>query len=175
MSKKTDIKICRYRFCKHDTTEIDTSWEEYHKNGNQYYHKDCYEAKKKGEWKDKKTKSDLQLIKNLWVENISSTVNYSRLFYELNEFIARGIDSEYLVFVMKYVIENKCTLNYPAGFKWYVDDDKIKRAYGKSVNRQMTKEALENDKGTPNKSTAQEPKVIFNNKPSGFGNILGGS
>lgn len=175
MSRKADIKICRYSHCKHPTKEIDISCDEYTKNGNQYFHKDCYEAKRKGEWKDQKTKSDLQLIKNMWVEHISSTVNYSRLFYELNGFIERGIDSEYLVFVMKYVITNKCKLNYPAGFKWYVDDDNIKRAYGKSVNKKMVKKALKNDNTTPNKKTAKEPQVKFSNKPVGFGDILGGS
>ena len=74
MAKKSDIKTCRYEQCKHTTKDIDITCDEYVAKGNMYYHKDCYKAKINGEWKDKATKADLQLIKNLWLEHISKTV-----------------------------------------------------------------------------------------------------
>lgn len=175
MSKKTDIKTCRYKYCKHGTRKIDITHEEYISKGTWYYHKDCYKAKLNGDWKDQQTKDDLQLIKNLWIEHIDKTVVYSLLLRELNGFIERGIDSEYLVFVMQYVIKNNCKLNYPAGFKYYVANETIKKAYGKSIEKKTTQLTLQSDKSVPNKNTAKEPQVKINNKPIGFRNILGGS
>ena len=40
MSPKENIVKCRYSHCKHDTKEIPK--DEAYKNGNAYYHKDCY-------------------------------------------------------------------------------------------------------------------------------------
>lgn len=168
MAKKTDIKICRYKQCKHPTKEIDITMDEYVAKGNMYYHKDCYKAKEKGEWKDDKTKADLQLIKNMWVEHISKTVVYSQLFRCLNDLISRNIESEYLVFVMQYCIEHKLNLNYPAGLNYFVDKKEIKDAYTKKkLNTTGYKQsfvAVENEEIAP--------KFSVNRKPNGFQSII---
>ena len=130
MAKK-DIRICRYIQCKHKTKEINIITDEYVNKGSMYYHKDCYKAKVNGEWKDEKTKRDLQTIKELWITHINNTVVYSALFRVLNELLQRGIDSDYLLFVMQYCIMKKLNLNYPNGFKYFVDKKEIKDAYAK--------------------------------------------
>ena len=121
MSKKTDIKTCRYAKCSHPDRKIDITKDSYKVNGTMYYHSDCYKSKKNSELKDEQTKKDLQYIKNQWILHINQTVVYSQLFQCLNDFISRGVSSEYLVFVLDYVIKNKMNLKYPLGFKYYVD------------------------------------------------------
>lgn len=171
MSKKSDIKHCRYQQCKHDTNDIDITCDEYVVKGSMYYHKDCYKAKVNGEWKDEATKADLQLIKNLWFEHISKTVVYSQLFRVLNDFIERGVKSDYLVFVMNYVIENKLNLNYPAGFKYFVDKKEIKDAYAKKVN---TPKGYDRELFSIKEKENEEPKFTVSKKSIGFNKILGG-
>ena len=170
MAKKTDIKKCRYTYCKHESTAIDITRDSYKNQGNMYYHEDCYKAKAEGEWKDAKTKADLQLIKNLWVEHISDTVVFSQLFRCLNDLLQRGVESDYLVFVMQYCISHKLKLRYPMGFKYYVDNQDIKKAY---KAKQTPKQHIDYSAFSA-KDTDDAPTFSISQKKSGFGKILGG-
>ena len=90
----------------------------------------------------------------------------------LNEFVARGISSDYLVFVFDYVIKHKMKLNYPNGFKYYVGNQEIKTAYKKS---KLTK--IDNSKFVVEQSSFDnlqkvKPPPITLRKPQGFGSIL---
>lgn len=163
------IKTCRYIKCKHDSKKINTAKEEYVVKNSQYYHKDCYHAKLNGEWKDEKTKSDLQLIKELWVENISETVVFSQLFYHLNKLLARGIDSEYLVFVMRYIIAHQLNLNYPPGFQYFVDNKKIKNAYAKE---KLRANLVKSNAIKVKENDSDAPKFSVRKKQKGFQTIL---
>lgn len=172
MSKKTDIKTCRYARCNHPDKLIDITKDNYHVEGRMYYHADCYNLKKRGDWKDEQTKKDLQYIKNQWVLNINQTVVYSQLFHCLNDLIARGVSSEYLVFVLDYVIKNKMNLRHPQGFKYYVDRQEIKDAYQKHLIAKSGANNKSNFVVTDDSSTA--PKFSVAQKPQGFKSILGG-
>lgn len=74
-------------------------------------------------------RQDTQAIFDLWVRHINKTVVRGDLFRMLNDFMARGVSSDYLLFVMQYVVKNHCNLNHIEGFKYYVDKDYIKQAY----------------------------------------------
>lgn len=128
------------------------------------------QEEKKGEWKDEKTKADLQYIKNGWVTHISKTVIYSQLFQCLNELIARGISSDYLVFVFDYIVSHKLNLRHPKGFKYFVDKDEIKVAYKKQQSQKISSIKPSNFSGTTDSSDV--PKFALNRKPNGFGSIL---
>lgn len=171
MARKADIKKCRYSHCKHDIKDIDISCDEYVVKGSMYYHKDCYKAKLNCEWKDEKTKKDLVIIRDLWYENISKTVVYSQLYRILNDYIERGVESEYLVFVMRYCLDHKCKLNYPNGFKFYVDRQEIKDAYAKSKIQK-----IDSSRFSIKDSEFEEPEDVKTSplisKPKGFGDIL---
>lgn len=172
MAKKTDIKICRFVNCKHDDKRIDITKDDYKAVGSMYYHSDCYEIKSKSEWKDENTKKDLQYIKCQWELHINKTVVYSQLFRCLNELIAREISSDYLVFVLDYVIKNKLNLRFPAGFKYYVDKNEIKEAYQKlQYDKQGIKKPSEFTAVTDSDNA---PKFNINIKEHGFKSILGG-
>lgn len=170
MSKKTDIKTCRYARCNYPDKAIDITKDNYHVEGRMYYHTDCYNLKKKGDWKDEQTKKDLQYIKNQWVLHINQTVIYSQLFRCLNDFIARGVSSEYLVFVLDYVIKNKMNLRHPQGFKYYVDRQDIKDAYQK---HRIAKSGVNNKSNFVVKGdSSNAPKFSINHKPRGFCSII---
>ena len=165
---KSNIRMCRYAQCNHSTKEINLDVDEYTQKGKIYYHKDCYKAKIKGEWKDEKTKQDLQTIKNLWIEHINDTVIYSQLFQMLNGFLQRGVESEYLLFVLQYCILHKYKLQYPGGFKYYVDRQEIKDAYARTKIAKMRQSPL------PKIADSEEisPKFSISSKPKGFSSIF---
>lgn len=172
MSKKTDIKTCRYARCNHPNRNIDIATDDYKTNGKMYYHSDCYKLKQKSDWKDEQTKKDLQYIKNQWVLHINQTVVYSQLFHCLNDLISRGVSSEYLAFVLDYVIKNKMNLRYPQGFKYYVDKQEIKDAYQKHLIAKSGANNKSNFVVKDNNSSA--PRFSVSQKPIGFKSILGG-
>ena len=78
MSKKTDIKTCRFVGCPHGK-KIDISQDKYvvPKKG-MYYHEDCFEKQKSGSWKDKQTRADLQYIKDQWALQIDKNVVFRK-------------------------------------------------------------------------------------------------
>lgn len=166
-----NIRKCRFIACKHENKEINIDSEPFVKDGRCFYHQDCYELKKNNEWKSQKTRDDLTLFRDMWYRNISDTVNFSQLMKILNEYIARGVDSDYLVFALKYIIDHKMNLNYPNGFKYYVDRIDIKRAYEKHI-------ALKNRKTyedyKPVVSDDDSPTFNVKTKQRGFQSILKG-
>lgn len=172
MSKKTDIKVCRYVNCPHGK-EIDITKDDYKVVGKtMYYHTDCLKKKRKGEWKDEKTKADLQYIKNQWVLHIDKTVIFSQLLQILNDFIARGVSSDYLVFVFDYVVKHKMKLNYPNGFKYYVGNPEIKAAYKKSKLKKVDQSKFSVGESNFNATQTPKPSPLISKQPQGFGSIL---
>ena len=172
MSKKADIKTCRFVGCPHGK-KIDISIDNYviPKKG-MYYHEDCYKKQKEGNWKDKQTRADLQYIKEQWVLRIDRDVIFSQLMRVLNDFIGRGVPSDYLVFAFDYVIQHKMKLHYPYGFKYYVDNKEIKEAYEKSKLPKIdnSKFVVKHTEFEPPQKV--EPSPLIANKPKGFGSIL---
>lgn len=170
MARKADIKTCRYQNCKHRDKQVNIAEQEYVAVGRSYYHADCYVQKDAMDKAEEKLKADIQLIKNMWVENISETVVLSQLYLELNKLIReRGISSEYVIFVMDYVIKNKCKLRYPGGLKYYVDKQDIKDAFAKKeVQKKIANATFAVDVSSDDNS----PKFSVNKRPSGFSSIL---
>lgn len=170
MAKKTDIKICRYAQCTHPNKEIDITCDTFEAKGTCYYHADCYAEKVEREEKENKVKADMQLIKTLWLENISNTVVYSQLFRCLNDLLNQGVESDYLVFAMQYCVTHKLNLRHPFGFKYFVDKQEIKNAYKKKIIAQNRV----NQSDFSATDTDDAPKFSINTKPTGFKRILGG-
>ncbi|HJI48711.1 MAG TPA: hypothetical protein OIL97_04045 [Oscillospiraceae bacterium] len=172
MSKKTDIRVCRYYDCPYDH-KIDISKDKYTvQKKTMYYHTECLKRKQKGSEKDDKVKADIQYIKNGWVKHISKTVVFSQLHLCLNELLSRGIESDYLVFVFDYVVKNKLNLKHPLGFKYFVDKECIKNAYKAEQYRKRKIQKPNEFKITEDNSNS--PKFKLNQKSVGFSSILGG-
>lgn len=158
MENKDRTRVCKYAQCKHnDKVHIDL--EPFYKDKYGYYHEDCY-----------KEKTDLQLFRELWVKHISPTVVYSELNKILNSFISRGITSDYLLFVLQYIINHNHKLRYPAGLQYYLDKQYIKDAY-----KQINKKIISNSEFTAQEDNDNSPKFSVNTTKTGFGSILGGN
>lgn len=167
---KSKLKKCCYRNCDHENRFIDASCEEFQSRKGKYYHVDCFERFEKNIEKEKQINADIQLIKNMWIENISDTVVIPQLYIELNKLIAdRGINSGYVLFVLDYCIKNKCSLRYPGGLKYYVDKREIKDAYEKEQAKKFVKDAVFKVDEVSEDNT---PKFSVSKKPSGFNSIL---
>lgn len=157
MARDTGLRVCKYGLCKHGG-KINIETEPFVKDCG-YYHEDCYQDK-----------CNLQLFRNLWRDNISSTVVYSQLNKTLNQLISNGVSTEYLLFTLQYVIRNGCNLNYPAGFRYYIDYPEIKKEYTKK----KVQKVVANADFTVKEDTDDSPKFSVNHKQTGFGSILGG-
>ena len=172
MSKKTDIKTCRFVGCPHGK-KIDITKDDYVMSGKgMYYHPDCLKKKQSGSWKSEQTKADLQYIKNQWALHIDKTVAFSQLLRVLNEFVARGVSSDYLVFAFDYVIKHKMKLNYPNGFKYYVEKPEIKAAYRKSKFEKVDQSKFTVEASNFDAPQKTEPSPLISKRPQGFGSIL---
>lgn len=170
INPKKHIRTCRYNNCKHGGT-IDLYTDEYTMvSKGHYYHNDCLIEFKKLEKQKEKTKKDLQYIRNQWVSNINNTVVYSQLNRCLNDLLARGVSSDYLVFTIDYVINHNLNLRHPMGFKYFVDKDCVKKAY----NAKLKKEAQQNVNLSVDNPTDSPSFKINQPKPAGFGSILRG-
>ena len=156
MARDTGIKKCKYSKCKHDGS-IDINSDEFVKEGNNYFHKDCHQEK-----------SDLQLFRNIWVQKISATVVHSQLNKILSQLISNGVSSDYMLFTLQYVIDHKKNLSYPSGFRYYLDYPEIKTAYEKA----KVKKVVETADFTVKEAEDTAPKFSINKKPSGFQSIL---
>jgi len=153
MSK--DIVTCRFKNCIYDDKKLDKS--EAIKIGNSYYHKECNEIKE-----------DIKLIVNLFTKHINQNVVYSVLVKVINKIIfTKKIDSKFLLFGLKYYIQNKIPLNYPQGLYYVIQNKDVKNTYNKYLVKQQVKE---------NKVIVIENKETdFDFKPTktkGFGDIL---
>lgn len=154
----SNVLKCRYSKCIHGGL-INKDTDEYIMHGNKmYYHKDCYELKKKGMDKDEQTKRELREFREIWYEKINRTVIWWQLNKVLEEYLERGISSEYLLFALNYVVSHNYKLNYPPGFRYYIDKEEIKKAY--KIKKAREKMAPPN-KPNANNDIAQAETVTF--------------
>lgn len=118
MAKAKTYK-CGFRHCQHESCEV--SQDEAVKIKNRYYHEDCAEIY-----------NNIEEIKRLYYEKISNTVVMPQLISVVNNIIfKKKVDSNYLLFALKYAINMKRKINYPQGLHYLIDDYKIKTAWQK--------------------------------------------
>lgn len=156
MGESNTQRVCQYTQCKHGK-KINIGIDKYRKESKGYYHEDCFQEMK-----------DMQLFRNLWITHISNTVRYSELNRILNEYLQRGVSSAYLLFALQYIIDNHMNLNYPAGFRYYIDRSDIKQAYQKNKQNAVSKAEF-----TAKDVKDNSPKFSIQSKPTGFGAIFG--
>lgn len=112
------IYKCGYNQCKLGgkvTKEIAV------KHGTKYYHSECLkEAQNKNE------------IRKLFFEQINPTEVATVLNRTINTIIdTKNVPSDFLLYALKYVINNKLILNHAGGLYYIINNDKIKNAYYK--------------------------------------------
>ena len=149
---------CRYSNCKHDSKEIEK--EEAIKNGNCYYHADCF--------KDKENRRE---IVELFVKHINPNPVYAQLQAVIRTIIdQKGLSSDFLLFGLKYYISNNIPLNYPQGLYYVIQNKQVIDEYDKLNKKNIM--AKENFVMPINVD-----EVEFSFKPTktkSFADILGG-
>lgn len=157
---KEKIYKCRYNHCKHETKDVLAS--EAVKEGNRYYHKDCY-----------KTKEDINKIVELFSEHVNPNVVFAVLRKVINNIVfTRGVDSGLLLFGLNYYISNKITLNYPQGLYYVIQNKNVIKGYTEKKNREYL---IEQKKNMQKIEDNEEMESSFTYKPSkrkSFADIL---
>ena len=160
MARQAGMRVCRFQNCKHGK-RVNINTEAFVKDNKSFYHEDCY-----------KIKTDLQLFRDLWYKHISSTVVHSQLNQVLNQLVSQNVPSDYLLFVLQYVIDNHLSLRYPAGIRYYVDYPKIKEAYQKKKIANADFSIKNNGYKADFSIDDDAPTFSVKRKPSGFNKIL---
>ena len=116
---KTKYYKCGFRHCQHESCEV--SQDEAVRVGTRYYHEDCAQIYK-----------NIEEIKQLYYTKISNTVVMPQLISVVNNIIfKKHVDSNYLLFALKYAVNTKRKINYPQGLHYLIDDYRIKEAWNK--------------------------------------------
>lgn len=157
---KEKIYKCRYNHCKHETKDVPAS--EAVKDGNRYFHKDCY-----------KTKEEINKIIELFAEYINPNVVFAVLRKVVNNIVFnRGVDSELLLFGLNYYIANKITLNYPQGLYYVVQNKNVIKGYKEKKNKEYLIEQKKNLQKVEDDTEMVSSFTYKPNKQKSFADIL---
>jgi len=89
------------------------------KVGSKRYHKDC-----------KMDIDNLKKVRELYIEFVDPAVVHMQLNKVINTLIEdKKVDSEFLLFVIEFIIEKDIEVNVPFSLYYKVTDYKIKKAY----------------------------------------------
>ena len=80
----------------------------------------------------KEVKASKEEIFFLWQKYINPMVSLRDLDNNIMALKNRGFKLDYILFCLKYIIAHKINLRYPAGLKYYIDREDIRRAYNLS-------------------------------------------
>ena len=119
--------ICKYSHCLHDNREVEKR--KAIRVGNSYYHSDCF-----------KTKEDIKEIVNLFKAHINANPVYAQLQSVINNIIfVKKVQSDFLLFGLRYYIEHKIPLNYPQGLYYVIQNKDVTNAYNKTKAKEIKK------------------------------------
>ena len=119
--------ICKYSHCLHNNREIEK--EKAVRVGNAYYHSDCF-----------KTKEDIEEVVNLFKTYINPNPVYAQLQSVIKNIIfVKGVQSDFLLFGLRYYIEHKIPLNYPQGLYYVIQNKDVANAYNKTKTKEVKK------------------------------------
>ena len=119
--------ICKYSHCLHNNREIEK--EKAVRVGNAYYHSDCL-----------KTKEDIKEIVDLFKTHINPNPVYAQLQSVINNIIfVKKVQSDFLLFGLRYYIEHKIPLNYPQGLYYVIQNKDVTNAYNKTKTKEIKK------------------------------------
>lgn len=139
---------CKYSYCKHEANEV--AKEDAIKEGNCYYHKDCYKEKtlkKEIEeyWNDNMPSASLQILRKV----------IKQLIYD------KKAPADFVLFVLKHINKNNKPINNPFGLINYCGNKDIRELYKKMIiNQKYTKLKSEDN------NEIYIEKVNFTYKPS---------
>ena len=119
--------ICKYSHWLHNNREIEKK--KAVRVGNAYYHSDCL-----------KTKEDIKEIVDLFKTHINPNPVYAQLQSVIKNIVfVKGVQSDFLLFGLRYYIEHKIPLNYPQGLYYVIQNKDVANAYNKTKTKEIKK------------------------------------
>lgn len=101
---------------------------------NKRFHSQCYSVRE-----------DINQIKILFHDHINENVVWTQLINVINTIIfERGCTAGFLLFGLKYYIEHKIPLNYPAGLYYVVQNKDVKREWDRLKANEIKKQMIQN-------------------------------
>lgn len=112
---------CASKNCRHENSPV--SIDSCVKVGNRYWHKDCY-----------KQKENLKMIIKLFSENVCCDKKvYADLQRVIKDIVLnKKVESELLLFGLRYYINHKISLHYPAGLYYVIQNKDVTESYHKN-------------------------------------------
>lgn len=162
MAKAEKIKIvkCRYSHCLHESKELNA--EDAVKVGKSaYYHKDCCQ-----------TKENIAEIADIFVKRVDKNVAYPLLTKTINNIVFnKKVDSDFLLFALKYHLDHGRPLNYPQGMYYILSNEDMKKDYMIMQSKKIRKE--QESMNTIVEENKLETSFAYKTKKkSGFESIL---
>lgn len=101
---------------------------------NKRFHSQCYSVRE-----------DINQIKILFHDHINENVVWTQLINVINTIIfEKGCTAGFLLFGLKYYIEHKIPLNYPAGLFYVVQNKDVKREWDRLQANEIKKQMIQN-------------------------------
>jgi hypothetical protein len=154
-----EIVKCRFKYCNHEHKDLPIE-EAVLSGKSTYYHQDCY-----------KQNEEIKQILDIFQKQVNPLVVFSQLRNVVDNIaFKKCLGTEYLLFAIKYAVNNGINLKYPAGLNYIVDYQNIKNAYLKEKVKQQIKNSTQTMQTNSN-------EVTFTYKPSkviGFDDIIKG-
>lgn len=165
MAKQKTYK-CSYKHCKHSSPLISED-ESPVKVGSRYMHEDCA-----------KNQENITAIRDLYFNEVSNTVVMSQLVNVINNIIFnKNVDSDYLLFALKYALKYKIQIKSPYTLHYIIDYKRIKDAWQSKIANEKAEQIKEKMKISDDEINRISEKNTFVFTPSnnqGFANIFGG-
>lgn len=118
---------CNYSRCFCEDKSLDD--EDVVKIKNKRYHSQCYSVSQ-----------DINLIKKLFHDYINENVVWTQLNGVINNIIfEKGCTAGFLLFGLKYYIEHKISLNYPAGLYYVIQNKDVKKEWDRIQANEIKK------------------------------------
>lgn len=126
-----DIVKCKGK-CLHEIKELEKT--EAIRDGNSYYHPDCFKAKQ-----------DALEIINIWSKKVNPLCNFAQLRRAVNNIIYdKKVDSGMLLYGLKMYIDKKIPLHYPGGLYYIIQNHEVQEKYKEMQARKMREVAAQN-------------------------------
>jgi hypothetical protein len=121
------------------------------KHGNRYYHPECL---KQMQEKDE--------VRKLYLEKVNPTEVVKILNSTINNIVhIKKVSSEYLLFALKYAINNNIQINAPMGLHYIINNYKIKKAFEEAYIKKRLNEIKNNMQQTNH--CEEEIKIDYKN------------
>ena len=131
---------------------------------NKYMRKDCTDESK-----------ILQSIRDLYRSKISATVVFSQLNAVINDIVfKKNINAQFLLFALRYAVDNNIPIRSPYGLHYIVDNYRIKEAWKDKISYEAASRIRREIENTSDIQPTEHTFRYTQNPHTGFSGIFKG-